>query len=333
MNLSTSNSSSSSSSRGDYRAILLALATLLAVEGAVRFLEPSLSADVRNIEGIPQELSELAATPGEHMLFLGNSLTREGVDMKVLRPELAARQVELQKLNFGFVYPDSADILDWFYVYRHNVSEANRPDLLLLSFASDGLADETRPDAESVRRLARHHTTLADTPYVFAHDLTRLSERGDFLVSKLFVSFAHRERVRARALDEAIPNYRETQRALSQTDTPVAAIPAAPPEYTYERLTRFLKLVNTEEVEVIFVAMPIREAYTLDPKLGTLIASSGARLLELASVPQLTPAHFRDGLHLTPAGAKIYSKVLGRELAPLLSKNGKNPSVLAQAHD
>ncbi len=327
MNLSTS------SSRGDYRAILLALATLLAVEGAVRFLEPSLSADVRNIEQIPQELGELASAPGEHMLFLGNSLTREGVDMKVLRPELAARQVDLQKLNFGFVYPDSADILDWFYVYRHNVNEANRPDVLLLSFAKDGLADEVRPDAESVRRLARHHTTLADTPYVFAHDLTRLSERGDFLVSKLFVSFAHRERVRTRALDEVIPNYRETQRALSQTDTPATATIAPPPEYTYDRLERFLKLVDTEAVEVIFVAMPVREPYTLDPKLGPLIESSGARLLDLESVPRLTPAHYRDGLHLTPDGAKVYSEVLGRKLAPLLSKGDKSPSALAQAHD
>jgi hypothetical protein len=318
MNLSTS------SSKGHWRAIILALALLLAVEGVVRWLEPSLSTDVRHIEHIPQTLRELAGNPGDHVLFLGNSLTREGVDMQVLRPVLARQQVNLQNLNFGFVYPDSADILDWLYVYRHNVSEATRPDVLIVSFADDALADEDFPDPESIRRLARHHTAPADIPYVFSEDLTRLSQRGDFLISKLFVSFAHRERVRTRFLYSVLPNYQATQRAINQANAPTPTQGTALPDYHYSRLERFLELVDTQKVDVIFVAMPTLTPYLLDPALPGLVTNAGAQFIDLSTVLQLSSGDFKDYLHLNQAGAKIYSRIFGRELAPYLLERGGN---------
>lgn len=315
--------SSISSSRGDYKALLLALAVLLIVEGAIRWLEPSLSADVRHIQGFSSIVNGLAESPGEHVLFLGNSLTREGVDVDVLEPVLAAHDVDTNDLSFAFLYPDSGDILDWLYVYRHNLTAETRPDVLIVSFADDSLADEEFPDPESIRRLAHHHTSLADIPYVFSNDLTHLSQRGDYLLSKFFVSFAHRERVRTRALDDFIPYYRETQRALSQVNEANVPTGYAPIQHThtYKRLERFLEIVDPEEVEMIFVAMPIREPYSLDPELPRMIERAGARFLNLESVPELTPQYFRDGLHLLPPGAKIYSDLLGSKLAPLLSQN------------
>ncbi len=303
------------------KAILLALAMLLAVEGAVRWLEPSLSVDVRHIQHIPEIVTELANSPGERVLFLGNSLTREGVDMDALKPALATHDVNPDDLSFGLIYPDSGDILDWLYVYRHNVTAATRPDVLIVSFASDALADEEFPDSESIRRLAHHHTSLSDIPYIFSRDLTHLPQRGEFLISKFFVSFAHRERVRTRALDELIPYYRETQRALSKVGSSTAPSEAAPVHHTYTRLKRFLEIIDTKEVETIFIAMPVREPYTLDPALPRIIESAGARFLDLESVPKLTAEYYRDSLHLLPPGAKIYSNFLGGKLAPLLSQN------------
>lgn len=315
--------SSTSSSNGQrfnlqLRAIALALAMLLAVELGMRWLEPSLSADVQNMRQIPTVVSQLAASPGEHVLFLGNSQTRRGVDMDVLEPSLAAQGVATRKLSIGFIYPDSSSILDWYYTYHHNIDKATRPDVLIVSFSEDSLAD-TPVTSEQVRRLARHHSSLQDIPRIFTRDLNTISQRSEFLLAKASASFAQRDRVRVRAFDEIIPRYRQLQRELSQSDVvATASTNTSPTRYRYTRLGRFLAMVNPQAVEIIFVAMPMRRPYTIDPALPRFIQDAGAHFINLESVAQLNANDFADTLHLAPAGAKIYSRALAAKLAPLL---------------
>jgi len=300
------------------------LALLLAVEGGMRVLEPRLSMDVRHIRVIPQVVSTLAAAPGEHLLFLGNSMTRRGVDLDVLEPALAARGVAEDTFSVGLIYPDASNVLDWHYVYRRYLSAPGAaPDVMVVGFAAEGLED-VPPDPQQVRRVARHHTSLADVPEVFAHDFTTIAQRGEFLISKAFVSFAHRERVRVRVFDWLIPFYEETERdinraqGLAAQSLAPALAPAQAPGARYTHLKRFLDSVDTAAVEVIFVAMPLRDPYPLDPGLAEVLEAEGAELLDLRSVPGLSDAAFADALHLAPEGAVLYSRALARKLAPLL---------------
>ncbi len=320
MNLSTS-------SFNGLKTAAVVLALLLVVEAGMRRLEPHLSADVAHIENIPQIVSGFGKADHD-LLFLGSSITRHGVDVAALEPVLAAQGVAPDAFSLSFIYPDASDILDWAYVYHHYLSlSAAQPDVIVVNFAGDRLEDvEANP--QQIRRIARHHTSLRDVPGAFAQDFTTLSQRADFLLSKTFVSFAHRERVRMRLM-ATLPLYRQTQRSLNESQlaqaaepTPTAAPTSNPDQVTlagrYTRLKRFLAEIDTRSVRVVFVATPVRDPYTLDPALWALLTDHGAELLDTRAVPGLTPAVFDDALHLSPEGAEIYSRALAKKLAPLL---------------
>lgn len=315
MNLSTF------SFKTELKAVALALALLLAVEAGMRWLEPHLSVDVSHIQEIPELVSRLAQAPGEHLLFLGNSTTRRGVDVDVLEPALAEQGVATDDLSLGLIHPDASDILDWLYVYQHNFgAPAAQPDVMVVGFATDNLEDVS-PNPQQIRRVARHHTSVRDIPKVFGQDFTTLSQRGDYLLSKVFASFAHRERVRVRLLAMIIPFYQQTERGMNEAQRASAAPPETPsPQARYTRLKRFLDSVDTAEVQVIFVAMPLRDPYQLDPELRGILEKQGAELVDLQSVSGITPEVFADSLHLVPEGAVIYSRALAEKLAPLLKK-------------
>lgn len=317
MNLSTS-------SFNGLKTAAVVLALLLVVEAGMRRLEPHLSADVAHIESIPQIVGSFGKADHD-LLFLGSSITRHGVDVAALEPVLAAQGVAPDAFSLSFIYPDASDILDWAYVYHHYLSPSTaQPDVIVVNFAGDRLEDvEANP--QQIRRIARHHTTLRDVPGAFAQDFTTLPQRADFLLSKTFVSFAHRERVRMRLM-ATLPLYRQTQRSLNETQPAQAAeatptansdrLTPAPERYT--RLKRFLAEIDARSVQVVFVATPVRDPYTLDPALRTLLTDHGAELLDTRAVPGLTPAVFDDALHLSPEGAEIYSRALAEKLAPLL---------------
>ena len=320
MNLSTS-------SFNGLKTAAVVLALLLVVEAGMRRLEPHLSADVAHIESIPQIVGSFGKADHD-LLFLGSSITRHGVDVAALEPVLAAQGVAPDAFSLSFIYPDASDILDWAYVYHHYLSPSTaQPDVIVVNFAGDRLEDvEANP--QQIRRIARHHTTLRDVPGAFAQDFTTLPQRADFLLSKTFVSFAHRERVRMRLM-ATLPLYRQTQRSLNETQpaqvaeaTPTAAPTSNPDQVTlagrYTRLKRFLAEIDTRSVRVVFVATPVRDPYTLDPALRTLLTDHGAELLDTRAVLGLTPAVFDDALHLSPEGAEIYSRALAEKLAPVL---------------
>lgn len=309
-----------SSFRRELGVVALAALVLLGAEVGVRALEPQLSLDVQHVNKIPTIVADLAAQPGRHLLLLGNSMTREGVNVETLTSVWAQRGVPAAELAVARVYPDSTQLLDWHYLYRRYLAgETARPDLLVVGFSQLGLHD-TPADADQIGRIARNATTLRDAPELFTHDLHTLSQRAEYLLADTSVGFAIRERIRLRVLDLLIPNFRPTQRALNEAQSEIAAVPVAADtaQLSYRALQRFLQLVDTQAVEVVFVAMPLRAPYALDPRLPALIDEAGAHLVDLRAVPGLTPAAFRDTLHLAPQGAEIYSRTLAHALLPFV---------------
>lgn len=308
MNLSTF------SFKTELKAIGVALLLLLAVEAGVRWLEPNLSIDVSHIRNIPSIVTELADARGHTLLFLGNSMTRRGVNVKVLTPDLKAKGTDTENLTIELIHPDSSGILYWNYLYDYYFKDPqNLPDTLVVSFGKNHLADDTY-DYEHVLRIAHQFTTWRDVPAAFWRDFTSISERGDFLLAKVFASFTHRERVRVRLLDEFIPYYRSTTRLLNEQPN----VGVESQQFTYHDLQRFLSKIDTLKTRVIFIAMPMREAYNLDSQIGKVVKQNGATFLDLRSVAGLKPADFKDSLHLIPEGSVVYSHALASKLAPLL---------------
>ena len=304
--------------RTELKAIGVALMLLLAVEVGIRWFEPNLSVDVSHIRNIPRIVAKVADAKGETLLFLGNSMTHRGVNVKVLTPDLNAQGIDTKNLTIELIHPDSSGILYWNYLYDYYFKDPkNLPDTLVVSFGKNHLADDTY-DYEHVLRIAHQFTTWQDVPKAFQRDFISASERGDFLLAKVFASFTHRERVRVRLFDKLIPHYRSTVRLFNDQANAGTAVSTSRQVFTYDDLQRFLSNIDTSKTKVIFIAMPMRDAHHLDPQIDKVVRQNGATFIDLRSVTGLGSNDFRDPLHLIPKGAIIYSHALAAKLAPLL---------------
>lgn len=294
------------------------LAALLLVEVGVRLVEPRLSLDIQHIEDIPRIAADLDESAGPTLLFFGNSLTREGVDLGVVADGMASVGVGAD--GIAAIYPDDTTILDWVYVYDRFLARANHaPDVLVLGFALGHLEDaDVRPT--QTYRLGRHFTTWGSLRELFANDVRRSEDRLDVVLAKLSRAFANRERISRRVL-AALPGYAASADRINAALQEAADVPRAQaPTPTYTMLTRFLRNAAEHGTRVVVVAMPIRSPYGLDARLPEVVAANGATFLDARQVPGLEPSSFRDGLHLTEQGAELYSAYLASRLAPWLTE-------------
>src|SRR5690242_2302209 len=130
-------SSFTSNFRSESR-VLLSVALVFAVgEGALRMGVQHLSADVQHIRSIPARAERLSHASGLRILFLGNSLTREGVRLGVIGGQLSCPgPVALEA-----AYPDNATVLDWYYLFRNDFGGERAPNVLVLNFARGQLTN------------------------------------------------------------------------------------------------------------------------------------------------------------------------------------------------
>jgi hypothetical protein len=304
-------SSSTSSFKIEARVIALVLLVLLGCELFVRTREQSLSLDLKHIGEIPAISQKMTEGPGLRVLFIGNSMTRYGVDTETFEREMKAQGVG--PLHIEKVFPDATGLPDWHYAFKHYFVEAGHlPDVLIVGFAARDLQDDY---AVEPTRLARYYSSSRDIPEVFSQDVTDFDGRVAFLLSSLSSSFANRSRVRTRALDALIPYYRDTAQQLNRDMKTGQARSAAQSSHTYKRLERFITLAGEKGVRVIFVAMPLREAYTLDPLVQKTVEDGGMTFVDCRQVTGLGRESYVDEMHLKPEGAAVYSQFLARQLA------------------
>ena len=311
-------SSSTSSFRNELKVVALIVVALAACELVVRLREQSLSLDVRHIRQIPDIAARLArGDDGQHLLrvlFIGNSMTRYGVEPEIVEREMSAQGVA--PLRIERVFPDATALPDWYYAFKRYFDAPTRaPDVLVVCFAANDLQDSQPIHSW---RLAQYYTNLGDVPEIFREDIRDFDSRAEFLLSDASAAFANRTRVRERALDLLIPNYRETAQQINRTQQTKAGEKLARTQPTYNRLARLGRLAESRGVRVILVAMPERVDYELDPQLQTTAEAAGMTLLDSRAGHGLKPDSYVDEMHLGAGGAAIYSQFLARQLAPTL---------------
>jgi hypothetical protein len=310
-------SSSTSSFRSELKVIALVLVVLAACECALRLREQSLSLDVRHIRQIPDISERLARGEGLHLLFIGNSMTRNGVEPEVIEREMGARGIA--PLRVERVFPDATALPDWYYAFnRYFPAPQRAPDVLVVCFASRDLEDSQPVHSW---RLAQYYTTPRDVPEVFREDIRDFDGRAEFLLSDLSVAFANRARVRDRALDLLVPNYRDAAQQINRSQQSASGEKQAhAPQPTYLRLARLGRLAASRGVRVILVAMPQRSDYGLDPGLQTAAEAAGMMLVDGRTGHGLRPDSYVDEMHLDAPGAAVYSHFLALQLAPKLQE-------------
>lgn len=303
------------------RALIIVAAVFLAGEGAIRMRETALSVDLQHIRRIPAIVTQLEHEDSPRVLFLGNSLTRYGVETATVREVLAAGGAA--EAGVEAVHPDDTGLSDWHYLYERYVEpEPSHPDVLIVGYALAEMNDlnTLHPD-----RLGRYFGGPAATAEAFRYDIPSFEDRVTYLLSCYSSLFANRERIRERILSAVVPDYAEVDNLINddlQDSGEKAGRPAAP---TFAKLHRFLKMTRHSGTRTVIVAMPQPGPYYVAPGMIEAIRSEGAEFVDLRQVEGITPADFFDGFHMAPSGAHIYSQRLAeillerRIVAPPLS--------------
>jgi murein DD-endopeptidase MepM/ murein hydrolase activator NlpD len=295
----------------------LLFAVLASTEIAIRTFEKSLSIDLLHIRSIPRIAKSLAQSDGVRVLFLGNSMTREGLDIERFSDEAARRGYDA--LSAAKVHPDDTTIAEWPYLFRHYfVRDTAPPDALVVGFANTNLEDRraAQPD-----RIGHFYSDLSDTLDLFENEFTSFGDRAAYLLSHASSAYANRERVSRRIFDLLVPGYRK---AAAQFNETVAAEggPHASPVPSYRRLRKLIDLARENHTRLILVAMPTRAGYDLEPHLLDLLDAEGVPLIDARDIHGLGPEMFRDGLHMTPRGAQIYTRRVAQPVLEAMDLEG-----------
>jgi hypothetical protein len=284
------------------RALLFVALALAASEAGMRVAANRLSLDMQHIAGIPEVAEAVRRDPSRTVLFLGNSLTRRGVDLRVIGPALG------KCVRAYAVYPDDTTILDWHYTLeRFFVDAGAAPSVVVVGYASFHLDDSAPYHPERIAQYAG----LRYAGELFANDLRGADARANYLLSSVSMAFAEGGRLKLMIFDHLIPAYRATAQwlnsaALGEMERNTGS--------SLERLKRFLALCRAAGIAPVFVAMPVPGSYPLDPRIPATVAAGGGRFIDLRQTPGIDDKCYLDGHHLNPRGAVLYSTALAPRL-------------------
>ena len=300
------------SKNSELRVLALVLGSLLLCELTLWKLEPSLSGDVRHIQEMAEISARLSAdTTGLTVLWLGNSITDDGVDLP-----LADSLIEdglRHHASMYKVHPDGSAIAEWTQIASNQFFErGSRPDILVIPFAWNLLSDQSKVEAERIGRW--YLRTPADWLEFLRFDAGGFEEGSRAIFANFSAAFGNRERVRTRVL-AMLPGYEEMALGLSRgggTDEQPAA--DANRLDSYDRLSRLALQAAADGTRLILVAMPVREPYELEAGLLETAADLGVGIIDARHVDGIDADQFRDQMHLLPAGARIVTRSVAGQL-------------------
>lgn len=308
MNSSTFNSES------EWKVWVVVLTILVASEVAMRGALTHLSQDLVHIQQIPEKIERLSAGDEPRVLFLGNSITREGIDIA----EFEALLGPVGPVTVAGIYPDDTSITEWLHSYIHFLDIPKKDlELLIICFAEDQLQD--RPTID-VRRLAYNYSDWSTALATFRDESFNLDQKAEFILARLWASFANAERVQKRIMDYVVPYYRSTapriNSAIAKPNSNGQANTLTP---TYRRLQKLISVLQTREVGLLVVAFPVGKSYEINGSLEQLLRKNHVFFIDARKVTGITPENFPDGYHMDKSAARLITKVISTQVTNWLN--------------
>lgn len=307
-------SSSTFSSESEWKVWGVVLVVLVTAEIALRSLLPHLSQDIVHIQQIPKSVERLSNSQGTRILFLGNSITRNGIDINQFKEQLKSpRPVVVEE-----IYPDDTAVTEWLYAYLHFFELPDKKlDQLIICFAEDQLQDRSSVD---VRRLAANFSDWSTMHTTFQQEKLTLDQQVEYILAKLWVSYANAERVQKRLLDSLLPYYRQTagviNSSLARPDNPKGV--EIKPSPTYLRLKRLIELVEAKNIDLIVFAFPVGKNYELEPSLEQLLRAHDIPFRDVRNLTGLEPENFPDGYHMDDEAAQLMTTTVAKQVTKVL---------------
>lgn len=302
------------------RSFVLGLGLALGLVGAadvmLRAFESRLSGNVAAAKTFPRQIAELSQSDGRRALAIGNSLLGDALDVKVFQSSVS--QYELARpMTAVKLVPDGSSIWDWYCIVDDGIRKASSaPDMVILGFAWDQLADQTRLNITRSFNGLCSFNSMVDIQLLSGQ--VGANEWLEMITVKLSKLYAQREAIRHRALGAFVPAYQEITQTMNgragvagDLETPNRATSGA---RSYNALESMLESLGTSGSRVLLVAMPVTGNYEIDPRLCDLAERTGHLVLDMRKAVPATRRYFRDALHMNREGAQMFSKILASEV-------------------
>ncbi len=301
----------------ELKVIAAVLCVLLCAEVAIRTVEDSLSADIRQLKAmpkVPQTMSDSSQPSAVKVLFLGNSITGAGIDADVVCHGLA--ESTGRSFSVTKVVPDNTRLADWVTAFEQFFVKQDRlPDVVVIGFRSDDLRDQP---SRHPARLGRYYGGLGSWSAMGPENLPDFQSNVEFLAGSQSVLFANRKRIRTGVLARAIPGFVNASRAVNRgriDGTTVQKEGSTTEVPRYERLRDFVRRLVSKKVKVVLLAMHTPSGYEIEEHLHAFSRSESVPLVDMRNIADLHPSNFPDGLHMDGQAARVFSVAAGKVLS------------------
>jgi hypothetical protein len=316
MLLSTSNSET----KGHCGRLALATVLLLALIAALlaglevfaRVIVERHSKVQRIVNEEYQAAIHLRKTPGsktKHILILGNSLVGHGIDFDALQRTLPADW----KANRFWIY--NTYYTDWYFGLRRLFAEGSRPDVVAILFPALHLCVSTiRGDYFSQYMMQTQDLLQVRTQLGLDRTTT-----ANLLFARISKFYAIRSEIRKVFLQYLMPdlpqmyNLMKPREGWDLTDQQVIDICA-------ERLTVYRKIVEAYGSKLVLLVPPIpRPSAEHHNALRIAARRAGVETIIPMAYADVPKGEFVDDIHLSPAGAELYTRKLVQTWIPRLN--------------
>ncbi len=298
------------------KVVLAVIVAIVLLELMIRNVAVFFSGNIKHIQSIPSITENLFTEEPEKtpILFIGNSLTYNGIDLPTFEHEL--NYLSQSNIKAAKITPDDTGIWEWYFIYRNHFYKNNRaPKILIVGFAWGLLNDQTKINPS---RLAGFFCNFGDLPNLVKLGMTDNSKVAQFFIGSLSQSYVNREAIHKRTLALFIPYYRNVTQQLNEfSKNRKATKKNQQLHFKYQVLSQWMKLLKEQNVSVVFVSMPLVNPYVLDKKLAHIIKQAGMQLFDYRYLTGITPEMFLDSMHLNKQGSTILTKSLAQDISKL----------------
>ena len=295
--------------------ILIAVVlTVVLLEIGIRAFENDLSGNLNHINQIPDIAAEYKQNQQTNILFLGNSLINEAVDIDQLNKELSVDFL-VKKIT-----PDGTSLWDWNMIMRNNLFAADKQlDYLVIGFAWGLLNDDYRPNPS---RLGGYFSGLSDGPLLFDYGMTDFAELSEFVIGWTSKLFVNREAIRNKVLNSFVPHYEQFVQAQNQAGAPEETNHQTQSQAAladYRMLNDLIDQLDKHGIKLIMLAMPIEGAYTVNEKLTETLQKRAFIYKDYREDFRSFNALYKDGVHFNEKGRAQFTSTLGKLFSQELS--------------
>lgn len=280
--------------------ILSLLIFFIFFELVFRQIEGNVSKDSVHYHQMDSIIARLEEPSNNNLLFIGNSLTRHGIDADILSTIISESKI-------GIIRPDDTTINEWYWLFESKITRTKPViNTLVIPFAPGQLSDSIITSEKIIKLSKIAH--IEDLLQVNKFESLDFGQTFEFLLSHSSLLYASREKIQRRILD-ALPYYRLSIRKINESMQTQEVLEHT--EKHYKHLKSLIEQRYYPELKIVFVAVPLPSKYTIDNKILRLFKSySHVYFIDGNLLDEIKQDDFLDGYHLNEVGAKKFTKFI-----------------------